>query len=170
MNPATVNQCYYTLEPVGQSVRPSQVIGPLVLFFCGATVMVTKQCCKCKKAKSLNQFHKNKIHVDGLQLECKDCRMNTHLKHYYNMGLDEYDIRLKQQNGVCACCGAKESKDVRSTRFAVDHDHVTKKIRGLLCGHCNKGLGYFMDDIQKLQLAIEYLQKSRLTNEEDVVQ
>lgn len=40
---------------------------------------------------------------------------------------------------------------------AIDHDHVTGNIRGLLCNGCNKGLGLFKDDVNILQKAKEYL-------------
>jgi hypothetical protein len=41
----------------------------------------------------------------------------------------------------------------------VDHDHKTGLIRGLLCTQCNPGIGYFQDSIERLQLAIKYLEK-----------
>ena len=43
------------------------------------------------------------------------------------------------------------------TRGQLDHCHDSKKIRGILCGHCNTGLGAFKDDISRLNAAIEYL-------------
>ena len=44
-------------------------------------------------------------------------------------------------------------------RLAVDHDHKTGKIRGLLCISCNVGLGHFQDDVELLRSAILYLQE-----------
>jgi hypothetical protein len=61
------------------------------------------------------------------------------------------------QGGRCAICG----KVPRSRRLAVDHDHKTGEVRGLLCASgdfgCNKGLGYFNDDPELLRRAYEYL-------------
>ena len=43
--------------------------------------------------------------------------------------------------------------------FCVDHDHKTNKIRGLLCNSCNRGLGYFRDDIRMVRKAAKYLER-----------
>lgn len=52
---------------------------------------------------------------------------------------EEYEALLKRQNGVCAIC--KGPPDTRWKRLAVDHDHVTREVRGLLCMVCNTMLG-----------------------------
>lgn len=57
---------------------------------------------------------------------------------------------LAEQGGRCAVCAERPAEHV-------DHDHVTGKVRGLLCFNCNGGLGQFRDDPQILELAIEYL-------------
>jgi len=46
-------------------------------------------------------------------------------------------------------------------RLAVDHCHVSGKIRGLLCFHCNSSLGKMKDSVEILQNAIDYLKKNR---------
>jgi len=45
-------------------------------------------------------------------------------------------------------------------RLAVDHDHKTNKIRGLLCQFCNTALGKFLDDVEILKKAILYLERN----------
>jgi hypothetical protein len=58
----------------------------------------------------------------------------------------------------CEICGIKE--EASGKMFALDHDHATGQVRGLLCFHCNIGIGHLKDDIKLLQKAIEYLQRS----------
>jgi len=55
----------------------------------------------------------------------------------------------------CAICGNPGGKK----RLCVDHDHVTGKIRGILCDNCNVGIGRLKDDIGLLYRAIDYLEE-----------
>ena len=64
---------------------------------------------------------------------------------------------LKDQNYCCAIC--KKHQDEFDRRLAIDHDHSTGEIRGLLCSNCNASIGYALDDISILQNAISYLSK-----------
>jgi len=60
----------------------------------------------------------------------------------------------KQQYYKCAIC---KMEFIEINKSHLDHDHNTGKIRGLLCFHCNTGLGYFKDNIDSLQNAILYI-------------
>lgn len=89
------------------------------------------------------------------------------LKIIYGITLEEYDNKLKEQNYVCKICGCKETvirkiagrKMIRP--LCIDHDHKTKKIRGLLCDGCNRMLGRSRDNTFILSNAIKYLRKYR---------
>jgi len=59
-----------------------------------------------------------------------------HLRRKYGITPAQYDEMFARQGGVCAVCG----RPPMTRRLAVDHDHVTKRVRGLLCFHCNKYL------------------------------
>lgn len=67
---------------------------------------------------------------------------------------------LSAQGDLCAICG-KQATGTGTRggppRFHVDHDHVTGKVRGLLCGGCNIGLGGFRDSKSNLISAVSYL-------------
>jgi len=71
-----------------------------------------------------------------------------------------YEVLLAAQGGGCAICGAKEQASGR--RLAIDHDHASGKIRGLLCTSCNIVLGRFSDDAQRFTSAARYLTKNVL--------
>lgn len=80
------------------------------------------------------------------------------------MSLEEYNILIIKQGGVCAICGEVPGKK----RLAIDHDHkccpagksCVKCVRGLLCENCNRGLGMFKDSPSILCRAREYLSAS----------
>ena len=76
------------------------------------------------------------------------------LESNYNITPEEYDTILKRQNNVCAIC---HNIDSGGRKLAVDHNHETGEIRGLLCSRCNRGIGFFMDDVHLLEDAIRYL-------------
>ncbi|SRR6266568_8208442 len=73
----------------------------------------------------------------------------------YGLTHDEYMALLEAQGGACAICGGS----AQQRALAVDHDHVTSAIRGLLCDRCNPMLGYARDSIAILEAAIEYLKR-----------
>lgn len=56
------------------------------------------------------------------------------LKTKFGITVADYDAMFKAQNGVCAVCG----RPPKTRRFAVDHNHSTHKVRGLLCSYCNR--------------------------------
>lgn len=75
----------------------------------------------------------------------------------YGISLDGYQALLVAQGGVCAIC--KRPPRGRRKYLAVDHDHETGKIRGLLCTTCNVGLGALSDSPDLLRAALVYLAK-----------
>lgn len=73
------------------------------------------------------------------------------------VNLDYYTL-LDSQDNACAIC---KTKEFGKHGPHIDHNHITKKVRGILCHQCNLGLGQFKDNIEKLKLAIEYLEKNK---------
>ncbi len=80
------------------------------------------------------------------------------LKRAYGISLETYQILLESQNGKCAICG-KENAHKRTKYLFVDHNHNTGKVRGLLCQKCNSLIGYSDENVNNLNMAIEYLKK-----------
>jgi DNA-directed RNA polymerase subunit RPC12/RpoP len=124
--------------------------------------LTSKVCCRCKKDQDINNFTTNKSVKDGYDGWCRYCVKDAQLLRKYNITLAEYNRILTNQNYKCAICGTNEPLGVSGT-FVVDHDHITKKVRGLLCNHCNTGIGKLGDTIESLQKAIDYL-KNQETN------
>lgn len=144
-----------------------------------------KTCQVCNRELELFEFPRGKQRMDGsysYRPTCKDCTVEQNLDHYHNKGgkekqkqrsfknnLKKYGITpetyqqlFTQQEGKCAICSSSEvSVARRSYNLFVDHDHETGKVRGLLCHHCNTGLGHFKDKTEALQKAIEYLNANR---------
>ena len=78
------------------------------------------------------------------------------LMKQYGITPEEYDKLFSKQNGACAICG---NIPTNGKKLAVDHSHITGKVRGLLCHSCNVTLGNVDDSIELLTKAIEYLSK-----------
>ena len=79
-----------------------------------------------------------------------------YLNKYYGITYEEWKLLYESQAGLCAICKRAFNGD-KDTH--VDHNHVTGKIRGLLCSNCNSGMGLLGDDIPRLEAAISYLKK-----------
>lgn len=114
------------------------------------------------KARQKEWGEKNKKHRAKKAREWygenKERIRNLYLVRLFGVTLKEYNMMLDKQNGGCAICGGKAGKK----SFAVDHDHKSGKVRGLLCGSCNVGIGHFRDDPELLEKAIKYIRKFRI--------
>lgn len=74
------------------------------------------------------------------------------LQGQYGLTHEQVRVMREAQGDGCAICG-------KNKRLQVDHDHETGRIRGLLCGPCNRALGRFGDTIEGLMRAVAYLQR-----------
>ena len=66
-----------------------------------------------------------------------------YMEYRYGITLEQYDLMLAAQAGVCSICG----NPPKDKRLDIDHCHDTNIIRGLLCNNCNRGLGHFKNNI-----------------------
>jgi hypothetical protein len=141
-----------------------------------------KVCTVCKQNLEYSFYHRSKNTKDGYGYRCRKCDKEARvqyreanrerfaevarkkqLKFKYGISLEDYEEMLKKQGGCCAICGTTEN-GVHGTRrnwnWSVDHDHVTGKVRGLLCNNCNRGLGMLGDTEDSLEKALKYLRKT----------
>lgn len=81
-----------------------------------------------------------------------------HLRHTYDLTIEQYDAMVLAQNGMCAIC---QGPPPGKFPLVVDHDHDTGRIRGLLCNTCNSLMGRWGDDPEILMAAARYLLQGR---------
>lgn len=122
--------------------------------------------CKIEYDKEYYSRNKERINAQGKlwRVSNKQYRRNKRLEKFYGCDQATYDRFFEKQGGVCAICGKKETRVAKGSlcSLAVDHDHETGEIRGLLCYHCNLALGHFKDSIEMLYEAANYLEKAEL--------
>lgn len=131
-----------------------------------------RTCFSCKREKPEEEFYADNSPGRSEQRECKECcrerrakwwksargkrsSANSKLKARFGLSIDEYEELLAKQEGKCKICGALRSS--LGHRLAVDHNHETGEIRGLLCKSCNIGIGNLQDDPELCERAAVYL-------------
>lgn len=158
-------------------------------------VEATKSCSRCLRDLPVSDFHKRSNRASGLTSWCKTCdvtrkgtpeRQAELRKAHYEANREEYLARerqrrvgvtaeeyarmLAEQEGCCGICGREETclnrrGEVRE--LAVDHDHVTGQVRGLLCHNCNAGIGLLAENVETLMAAVAYLMQHNTGGESD---
>lgn len=81
----------------------------------------------------------------------KEYMQNWHRINRYGISTEDYQQMLKDQDHLCAICEGKFAE------LSIDHCHKSGVVRGLLCNPCNKGLGHFEDDPDRLLAAAKYV-------------
>jgi hypothetical protein len=110
--------------------------------------------CTTEKPATLEYFPPHNKKRNGLDSWCRSCRSTyrngINRGKFRNVISDEDLLQLKSEVKECVICGD-------TGPLVVDHDHKTGAIRGLLCNHCNRGLGHFRDNPELLEFARMYL-------------
>ncbi len=122
----------------------------------GKIASVCKECAN-DYARKRYQIPKNKEKRHKNYEEFKRKRRDEKLKKSFNICLKEYEIVLEKQNFRCKICGITPKKNGKA--LAVDHDHFTRKIRGLLCNNCNVCVGFLQNNPMIAYKIAEYLQE-----------
>ena len=90
-------------------------------------------------------------------------RRRLNLEKNYGLTVEQYDVMLRAQNGVCAVCNKDEpsvhGRTGKKFQLSVDHCHATGRVRGLLCQKCNRAIGLMGDNVDLLKRAIDYLER-----------
>ena len=114
----------------------------------------SRRCRLCEREKS-NRYFRTPHRKDQKK---KSDRVKS-LRKKYGMSTAEYQKIFNEQKGRCEICRCEVTAQ-RYGVFKVDHDHKTGKVRGLLCHHCNFGIGMFKDNPELCRSAIDYLVKA----------
>jgi hypothetical protein len=116
-----------------------------------------KKCCQCGYVKPAGEYYLRTDKIGrGMLSTCKVCcgKLNAknsreiRLRKIYKITESDYKAMLRAQRGRCYICRRlpecqrKINPKVKK-RLAIDHDHVTGRVRGLLCSACNFAIGKF---------------------------
>lgn len=144
-----------------------------------------KKCYKCGIERPKEEFSKTRDAKDGRTGVCKACANKAHaeyrrlnrdkiashkktpvarvqsrrskLRLTYGINESQFDGMFLRQLGMCGICSIGMSGETKQLTPHVDHCHKTGKVRGLLCGACNRGMGLLKDSYENCEKAAEWL-------------
>lgn len=120
--------------------------------------------CWHKRARAYNAANADKLRVHRRTYKaknkerCAELTRKSQLKTKYGMTPAEYEAMRTEQGGRCAICHQERE-------LVVDHCHAAKRVRKLLCDDCNRGIGCFRDDPERLRQAADYLDEHEVAAE-----
>jgi hypothetical protein len=149
---------------------------------------ITKVCASCGVSKTLDEYWNHSTGKYGKRSRCKDCvsaenaehlrrklekepdynrnrvrewsfrannKRRSNLATRYGITLEMYESMLAKQGGKCAICGGQMDENKRS---AVDHDHTTGEVRGILHCKCNTAIALLCESPKICRMAANYLE------------
>lgn len=125
---------------------------------------LNSQCKECNRKTSLAYYHsipKEKRVRERKENYNSDRKRDRHYRDRYGITLLEVVAIAEAQEYRCPICN-KECKFLAGNKddaYVIDHCHSTKKVRGLICATCNRGLGLFYDNPDMLVSAAAYLRR-----------
>lgn len=108
--------------------------------------------------KQYRDANKDRLKAERTRNKAKT--LDTRRKRLYGIGTAAFEQLLESQGGKCACCGTSSPA---VSGWHVDHCHASGEVRGILCFHCNTGIGHFRDDPARLRAAADYLEAANAT-------
>lgn len=121
-------------------------------------VRVSQRSLTPKERQSINAKRYRLRHPERTEKNRRDRQRKYTLKHRFSLSIEQYEVMFREQGGRCAICREFPNKK----NLAVDHDHITGAVRGLLCDNCNRAIGQMRDDVQIVKRAAAYLERASL--------
>lgn len=109
-----------------------------------------------KNSEYIKESHKQ-YYLDNKR-RCREINRNNACKRKYGISYQQKQEMILAQNHKCLCCGEALEK-LPSNCIHVDHDHITGKIRGILCRRCNAALGFVGENVKIAFKLYEYVRK-----------
>ena len=122
---------------------------------CGARARSNRRCSSCLRFKRRHGRDRTPAELGLEPIALSPRRIGRTLPA--GVSFEEYRRLEDESDGRCAICGAEKPPN---RALAVDHDHESGRLRGLLCAPCNTGLGCFRDSVSLLEAAITYLART----------
>ncbi len=114
-----------------------------------------KRCKECGLEDTKDKFAENRWVCISCWIPIKN--LNSRLNKR-KITLKEFDTMKEKCNNKCEICKI----DFNENNLFIDHDHITGKVRGLLCNKCNTGLGQFDDNDNLVEIALKYLRQYKI--------
>lgn len=116
--------------------------------------MKRRPCAQCERNRAERFFvsPRGKVCADCQRQNRRATARRSHVERTYGLTAEQHQRLLEFQGGACAIC-----QGTRPYQLAVDHDHDTGRVRGLLCKRCNRLLRDVRDNRATLRGAVEYL-------------
>lgn len=123
-----------------------------------------------KRQKRLENISAHRARARGYYVKHREASRDKLLRRNYGITAEQYEQMQDAQAGLCAICRKPESAKHQNgitRRLAVDHCHLTGRVRALLCSNCNHGIGHFKDTPGLMRRAAEYVELHRANPTED---
>ncbi len=138
--------------------------------------MIYKVCTHCNQEKDETNFNKHKLGKYGLNPVCRSCRTDKQRKHReqngysstlkmkYGITYSDFQSMLQTQDYKCKICNCELDLQTLGAKAAcVDHNHVTGKVRSILCRNCNTAIGHAKESVEILENMINYIKEYNAT-------
>lgn len=110
---------------------------------------------RCKSLYKNDPVYRSRKLEYAKQYQKTDKWRSASLRKEYGITLKERNKMAEKQDNCCLVCKVPESTLTRPLN--IDHNHTTRKIRGLLCGNCNTAISLVKEDVNILRSLIIYL-------------